>query len=71
MRDDDAWFVRGRIGYSFLPVRWPGWLALGLYVAAVAGLTVLLPHRRSLFHALLAILTVLLLVITVRMSRSE
>jgi hypothetical protein len=53
MRDDDAWFVRGRIGYSFLPVRWPGWLALWLYVAAVAGLTVLL------------------LVITVRTSRSE
>jgi len=52
MRDDDAWFVRGRIGYSFLPVRWPGWLALWLYVAAVAGLTVLL------------------LVITVRTSRS-
>lgn len=69
MRDDDAWFVKSRIGYSFFPVRWPRWLALGVYIAALAGLTVLLPRHMLLFQALVAILTLALVAIAVHTSR--
>lgn len=69
--NDDAWFAKSATGLSYRPVRWPGWLVLGIYIAALIGLTVLLPRHMLLFHALVAILTVALLVITVRTSRPE
>ena len=69
MPNDDAWFVKSRTGYSFLPVRWPGWLALGIYIAALAGLTVLLPRHMLLFHTLVAIITLALVAIAVHTSR--
>jgi hypothetical protein len=69
MNDGDAWFVRSAGGLSYFPVRWPGWLLLLGFIAAVMGLPALLPGGVWLYAGLIVILTIGFVVTTVRTSR--
>jgi len=69
MDEEDAWFVRGRIGYSFLPARWPGWVVIAGYVVTVHLLTLLPERLTSLRWTLIAIVTVGVIVIAHRTAR--
>ncbi len=69
MRNDDAWFVRSPVGYSFLPVRWPGWLLMAGYVATVMLLTWLPARLDVLRGALIVIATIAVVIVTTRTAR--
>lgn len=69
MRNDDAWFVRSAIGYSFRPVRWPGWLLIAGYMATVMALVRLPARLDVLRHALFVIVTIAVVIITARTAR--
>ncbi|GAA3723717.1 hypothetical protein GCM10022268_34910 [Sphingomonas cynarae] len=69
MRNDDAWFVRSAIGYSFRPVRWPGWLLMAGYIAMVMLLT-WLPARLDILRvALIVIATIAVVIVAARTAR--
>ncbi len=69
MRNDDAWFVRSAIGYSFRPVRWPGWLLMAGYVATVTLLTWLPTRLDVLRGALIVIATIAVVIVAARTAR--
>jgi len=48
-RSQDIWFPAKRFGWGWgLPVRWQGWLALAIYVAAVAWGVILYSPTRNI-----------------------
>ncbi len=69
MPNDDVWFVRSRIGYSFWPVRWPGWLLLAGYVLVMHLLALWPPGLTASRIAVVMVITVALAVIAARTSR--
>ncbi len=69
-----AWFAPKRFGYGFgMPIAWQGWLALALYVAALAGIGLLdrMGHsgQRAAAFALFLLVTGLFVVIAARRTR--
>ena len=44
----DPWFSAKRYGYgSGLPIRWQGWLVIGVYIAAMIGSGLLIASNRG------------------------
>lgn len=48
-RSQDVWFPAKRFGWGWgLPVRWQGWVALAIFVAAVAFAAIAYPPSQNL-----------------------
>jgi hypothetical protein len=68
--DRPEWFAPRRLGYGAgLPIRWQGWLVLGLYLAVVLGAAVLLGDRPAALLALVVPATMLFMIVCARTTR--
>jgi uncharacterized membrane protein len=73
-KDDRAWFAPKRFGYGAgLPIAWQGWVLMGSYLLAIAGIALLDSTGRSGARisalTLFVIATALLFVISARHTR--
>ncbi|HEY8592360.1 MAG TPA: hypothetical protein VIL42_05760 [Sphingomicrobium sp.] len=70
MADDPYWFAPKRYGYGAgLPIAWQGWALMLGFVAIAIGLGVTIEDRPLQAAAILAPLTVALLVVSARKTR--
>lgn len=70
MNDRPEWFAPKRFGYgSGLPIAWQGWLALGVYVAAIALASTLLATSPVALFGVIIPMTAILILIAARTTR--
>lgn len=70
MKDDGAWFLPKTFGYGAgLPIRWEGWVLLGVYVLVVTSAAFLIKRSPAAFWAILIVATAMTLPICAAKTR--